>query len=799
MPPQPRPSPPTGQPRGPFAGGASHDGDPLPLPIAPPPPEQKVHTSSVTQMMRRTPTRTNLPAAAPAPFSTEAPPSGRRRSTSVVGGIAAEAENRAHERAERSKSGKGTNRALIFMFVGVTLLVFGVGGVVLMNIGSSTPPNAGGSNTGANTAVNTTVVPPPVGGPTPSPAPIKTPAVPVPIGPAVPPPPTPPTQPRELTPYEQEQLNRKLHPELYPATPTPAPTPAPAPVPARPTERGDLIIRLDAAAATEGGASWNRVAFANAGGVTSWSWTAQKTEEQYPFLTFAPRQDLGTTAYLRIRYKVTGCSKPDISVVVNDASPQLNIWHLPVQPGMTQWVETEQKVTGLQGTIAEIEFRSSGDADVGMTISVDWVEIYKAKEIGVTPVPTPASTPVPTPVPGPAGPPATVAPDPANKVIVVVPSKPAMPIDATQAETFMAACEKGDVAPLQKLVETNPGYLNARDKNGYCPLHAAARRGKNNALRYLLSVGIPVDTLQKFGRTPLEQAAEWGHLDTVQLLIDNGANVNSLDDESHSILYWAVHGGHVDIVQELLRRGANANIADRKFSQTPLHAAALMGNPALLDTLLAGGANPALKDSTGKTPLDLATAANLRDAMAVLSRAASGAVPGTTPAPTQPPEPIPGAAPAVKPGQEILHLHGTAADAPNGNWRNTTFNTEEDTTFVNWTRPGVEEAPYPMFEVAPAAKINLGAKIKIKIRLRLSEVSGPIALKLYTTLNGKHDVIYASHEQAFPNAGAQWQTLETTLSGTAAQLQTIELRVRQGGTGGGSRIDIDSIDISGTE
>jgi ankyrin repeat protein len=57
----------------------------------------------------------------------------------------------------------------------------------------------------------------------------------------------------------------------------------------------------------------------------------------------------------------------------------------------------------------------------------------------------------------------------------------------------------------------------------------------------------------------------------------------------------------------LLSRGASSAIADI-YGNTPLHCAVVSGNyPELIEALLAGGADPNLKNELGKSPLDHAT------------------------------------------------------------------------------------------------------------------------------------------------------------------------------------------------
>ena len=70
-------------------------------------------------------------------------------------------------------------------------------------------------------------------------------------------------------------------------------------------------------------------------------------------------------------------------------------------------------------------------------------------------------------------------------------------------------------------------------------------------------------------------------------------------------LHYAVLGRHPAIVDLLLARGADVNAQD-SAGRTPLHFAATLDNPELINTLLAGGADVNLADARGDTPLHLA-------------------------------------------------------------------------------------------------------------------------------------------------------------------------------------------------
>jgi len=70
------------------------------------------------------------------------------------------------------------------------------------------------------------------------------------------------------------------------------------------------------------------------------------------------------------------------------------------------------------------------------------------------------------------------------------------------------AAQKGDLKQLKKHVKESKENVHLKDKNGWTPLHEAARGG---------------------------------HADVVKYLVENGADVNTLTGVGESALWWAKH------------------------------------------------------------------------------------------------------------------------------------------------------------------------------------------------------------------------------------------------------------------
>lgn len=152
---------------------------------------------------------------------------------------------------------------------------------------------------------------------------------------------------------------------------------------------------------------------------------------------------------------------------------------------------------------------------------------------------------------------------------------------------------------------------------GWPLLHAAARSGDVETIRLLIDKGLDVNTKNKDGKTPLYivQTAKHPHkVEAIKLLIEKGADVNAkltggpwLNTPLHAAAYadYADHAQQAEAIRLLIEKGADVNARD-KASQTPLHHAARLGKVQAVKMLLHKGADDSARNKDGKTPLDLA-------------------------------------------------------------------------------------------------------------------------------------------------------------------------------------------------
>ncbi len=145
---------------------------------------------------------------------------------------------------------------------------------------------------------------------------------------------------------------------------------------------------------------------------------------------------------------------------------------------------------------------------------------------------------------------------------------------------------------------------------------AAAVGHIENMRKQIAQLGSP-NILNTQGYSPLGLAVSNGHLEAVRFLLDQKANANIKDSKELTPLLWAIINSYknpaqyLNIIQLLVSKGADIHARD-KDGFTVLHYAARIGDLALLDYLLASGAQTDInavdalvppKKKKGRTPL----------------------------------------------------------------------------------------------------------------------------------------------------------------------------------------------------
>ena len=136
---------------------------------------------------------------------------------------------------------------------------------------------------------------------------------------------------------------------------------------------------------------------------------------------------------------------------------------------------------------------------------------------------------------------------------------------------------------------------NARDRDGWTPLHFAAAANTDHAVvAALVEAGADVQARGRGGRTPLHLAAANINTAAVRTLIEAGADPMARNRGGSTPLHMAAFrncDGDPGAIIELLGAGADPR-ARSAGGWTPLHWAALYNTAVAVDALLHAGADP---------------------------------------------------------------------------------------------------------------------------------------------------------------------------------------------------------------
>lgn len=186
---------------------------------------------------------------------------------------------------------------------------------------------------------------------------------------------------------------------------------------------------------------------------------------------------------------------------------------------------------------------------------------------------------------------------------------------------LFVACETNNLELLIDALKTN--HVDTRSPNqSFTPLMVAANRGALDLVNHLLSVDANVNAQSEGGFTALilsilsyneicaikqvENDSSNPSMAVIKRLLEAGADVNKVTDGGNTPLQEAALQGNLDIVNLLLAANAEVNYKN-EYSETALMVASLKnGNPTVVETLIAAGADVFATDIDGSSALDLA-------------------------------------------------------------------------------------------------------------------------------------------------------------------------------------------------
>jgi uncharacterized protein len=189
-----------------------------------------------------------------------------------------------------------------------------------------------------------------------------------------------------------------------------------------------------------------------------------------------------------------------------------------------------------------------------------------------------------------------------------------------------------DTAELVRMLLAAGAPVDGRPEDRETPLITAASYGDAAVAAVLIEAGADLTraSAPDAGGVPsadaLVHAAVFGHTAIVDLLVAAGAPVSTAviaaaagdvsgwdlaalpADERTLALIMAADHQRVAVIDRLITAGTPVDAADPVWGRHPLRLAAANGRPRSVRALLAHGADPALRDADGRTPLELCRA-----------------------------------------------------------------------------------------------------------------------------------------------------------------------------------------------
>jgi len=178
-------------------------------------------------------------------------------------------------------------------------------------------------------------------------------------------------------------------------------------------------------------------------------------------------------------------------------------------------------------------------------------------------------------------------------------------MDPRPPSTLADAVRAGDVEEVKARL-LRDGRVEPTSKPVNEALTLAVEEGRADVVKLLIDSGADPNAKQENGKSLVVRAMRVDPK-LAMLLLERGAAVGSRDQLGQTPLHYAVTSNRHDVAKELLTRHADVNAADR-HGLTPLHMA-LTADVAMLELLVAGGADVGLTDVRGSTALHKAAAA----------------------------------------------------------------------------------------------------------------------------------------------------------------------------------------------
>jgi uncharacterized protein len=189
---------------------------------------------------------------------------------------------------------------------------------------------------------------------------------------------------------------------------------------------------------------------------------------------------------------------------------------------------------------------------------------------------------------------------------------PPRPAEVAQFGALNAAAHRGELARVASAL-AGGAPVNSRDGHGRTALHVATFARQRDVIRALVRAGVDLGALENDRYDAVTIAAVADDEATLALLLELGASAELITSRyDGTALIAAAHLGHAGVVRQLIKAGAPLDHVNNLHWTAAIEAVVLgdggARHQATLRALIDAGANLALTDRSGQTPLQLARA-----------------------------------------------------------------------------------------------------------------------------------------------------------------------------------------------
>lgn len=185
-----------------------------------------------------------------------------------------------------------------------------------------------------------------------------------------------------------------------------------------------------------------------------------------------------------------------------------------------------------------------------------------------------------------------------------------------KSHALLAAVKSGQMIATEALVRSGASPDIQDEETGDSALHIALAKKNWDMINLLLDCGADITIKNNKDKTPIRHSAEQGYVEGIKLIASK-RNTDAEDQADFaSALALMVSQDHQETARVLLESGADPDKITYSFkksageistSNSCLHMAANSGNVEMVRLLLTFGADPNAKNSSNKTPIELAS------------------------------------------------------------------------------------------------------------------------------------------------------------------------------------------------